>query len=82
MKKDHRDRALVRIFIEQDPDDPLTYLVTDTPGENSIPVIPTEKAHTLWTYASPSDDGWRMAGSRGRHPSKRRPCYDQGDHRA
>ena len=54
--KRHRHRALVRIFIEQDPEDPLTFRVTEEPVDNAIPVIPTEKAHKLWTYASSSDE--------------------------
>jgi hypothetical protein len=56
-------RALVRIFVEQDPDDPLTFMVTGEPGENAIPVIPTSKAHDLWLYSSSVKD------SRRRHPS-------------
>jgi hypothetical protein len=59
-----RHRALVRIFIQQDPDDPLTFVVTREPGDNAIPVIPTSKAHQLWLYAS--DD---VEASKRRHPS-------------
>jgi hypothetical protein len=51
----HRHRALVRIYVEQDPEDPLTFTVTETPGEDAIPVIPTTKAHDLWLYAALSD---------------------------
>jgi len=47
---------LVRIFIEQDPDDPIVFVVTTEPSDNAIPVIPTSKAHDLWLYASSSDD--------------------------
>jgi len=46
----------VRIFIEQDPDDPLVFMVTTEPGDRAIPVIPTSRAHALWLYASSSDD--------------------------
>ena len=59
MTSRHRGRVLVRIFIEQDPDDPLVYVVTDTPGDNAIPVIPIEKAHNLWLYASTNGLGFR-----------------------
>ena len=51
----HRHRALVRIYVEQDPDDPLTFTVTEDPGDNAIPVIPTTKAHDLWLYAALSE---------------------------
>jgi hypothetical protein len=52
MTEPRRHRALVRLFIEQDPDDPLTFLVTSEPGEYAIPVIPTPKAHALWQYSA------------------------------
>jgi hypothetical protein len=59
-----RHRALVRIFVEQDPDDPLTFVVTEEPGDNAIPVIPTSKAHELWLYSSAN-----VADAKKRHPS-------------
>jgi hypothetical protein len=54
-----KHHALVRIYVQQDPEDPLVNVVTDEPDENAIPVIPTQKAHALWLYASPHQGGDR-----------------------
>lgn len=64
MNRPRRHRALVRIYIEQDPDDLLIFVVTQEPGDNAIPVIPTSKAHKLWLYASP-----RVEASKEHRPS-------------
>jgi len=72
VKAMRRHRALVRIYVKQDEDDPLLYVVTDDPDEGAIPVIPTQKAHALWTYASPR---WGT-------PSQQEPGVPRADGRA
>jgi hypothetical protein len=51
-RRRHRHSALVRIYVKQDENDPLVYVITTDPEEEgAIPVIPTQKSHDLWFYA-------------------------------
>jgi hypothetical protein len=66
------------LFVTPDPSDPGLFVVgaDDARSNDSIPVIPTLKAHRYWTIAaSPADaslsDEEEFEGSYRRHPSRR-----------
>jgi hypothetical protein len=77
-KLDTVRRRAARLYVQPDPHDPLLFLLTEKrEGADSIPVIPTPKAHEYWVCESlftedDHDDGASPSvnpGIRPNHPS-------------
>jgi len=67
VRKGTRRSGFARLFVRQDPDDPLLFVVSGERGEDAIPVIPTAKAHAMWSLSETRSSDRRRRGRN--HPS-------------